>query len=77
MSYVFTKKELIFKFSEALGQEKAASLIEETLQLAQMTGKIQFEKEDVIALAHRLKEKGGFIAIMAGCLASEAYRKPK
>lgn len=77
MSSVFSKKDLVHKFSEALGQEKAASLIEEAIAESQLRGKTAFEKDEVIALAGFLKKKGGFIGIMASCLASEAYRKPK
>jgi hypothetical protein len=73
----YTKKELIHKFSEALGLEKATHLIDETVAQAQMTDRATFDKDDVIVLSKLLKEKGGFIAIMASCLASEAYRKTR
>lgn len=71
----FSHDELIHKFSEALGNEKAAALIDETLGQAKLEKKTGYEKDEVLELVKCLKLKGGFIAILASCLASEVYRQ--
>jgi len=74
MPKTLTKADLINKFSEALGREKAVLLIAEALDQSQLGNKNAFNREDVMQIANVLKQKGGFIGIIASCLVSEAYR---
>lgn len=74
MTRAYTKKELIEKFAQSLGIEKATTLIEETLRKVNLQQRSTFGKEDLIQISRVLKGAGGFVSILASCLASEAYR---
>ncbi len=69
-----SKDDLITKFAEALGREKATELIEEALKVTKLNLQLTFDRASVLEIATYLKQKGGFIGIIANCLASEAYR---
>jgi hypothetical protein len=70
----YTKEILIRKFSETLGVEKARELIDQVLLQEGLGGKNVFYKEDVLRISKAIKLKGGFVSIIANCLAVEAYR---
>lgn len=74
MIKAYTKKELIEKFAQPLGIDKATSLIEETLHKLNLHKKPYYHKGDLIRIARVLRGAGGFVSILANCLASEAYR---
>ncbi len=77
MGKPFAKEDLVGMFSEALGNDKAQQLIEEAIRILGLQQKNSFEREDILAIAKELKRKGGFIAILANCLASQAFHVTK
>jgi len=74
LHHSLSKADLIDRYSEALGVEKATALIEEAIRAKQLSDSDKYGREEVMALAEYLKQKGGFIKILANCLASDAYR---
>ena len=72
---MITREELIQKFSEALGNEKATALVDEAVSQAKLAKKAAYDKDEILQIVKSLKVHGGFISILASCLASEVYRQ--
>lgn len=62
--------ELIDSFKESLGTEGAEILIKNALAQAKINSKRGYTKEESLQICEALKASGGFIAIVAGILAS-------
>jgi len=73
MTDMLAKSEIIHKFAETVGIEKAADLIEETCHSVGLTDKVEFNKSEALKLLEILRQKGGMISIIAGFMASEAH----
>jgi outer membrane receptor for monomeric catechols len=67
------KIEIINKFAETVGMEKATDLIAETCQTVALVDKERFNKAEALKLLDVLRQKGGMIGIIAGFMASEAH----
>ncbi|MBN1594313.1 hypothetical protein JW933_00155 [candidate division FCPU426 bacterium] len=68
-----TKSEMINKFSETVGMEKATDLFEETCHTAGLENRQEFNKSEALKILDMLRQKGGMIGIIAGFMASEAH----
>jgi hypothetical protein len=68
-----SKGFLIQKFSEALGVDKAKVMIDAALGEIHLEDKTSFTRDEVLTISKNLQLKGGFIKILANCLAAEAY----
>ena len=73
MADTLGKHELVSKFAETVGMEKATDLIAETCQAVGLTGKESFNKSEALKLLDVLRQKGGMISIIAGFMASEVH----
>ena len=73
MPETYSREHVIAKFSEALGRDKAASLIEAALREAGLERAQDLGKQDILTLSVVLKRHGGIVGIIANCLASEAH----
>lgn len=67
------KSDIVNKFAETVGIDKATDLIEETVEALDLGAKTQFEKAEALQILDTLRQKGGMIGIIAGFLASEAH----
>ncbi len=66
-----SKNELISKFSESTGVEKARELVELSAQQAGYANKAEYSKEEVIAMMGFLKDQGSMVKILANFLIAE------
>ncbi len=73
MGDTLAKSEIIDKFSETVGIEKATDLIEETIRSLDLGTKSGFNKMEALKILEILRQKGGMIGIIAGFMASEVH----
>lgn len=68
MALKISVQEIIKAYRESLGQEGAYTLIHEALIKLNLQHLQQLNKEEMLKLRDHLKEKGGFVAILADLL---------
>lgn len=68
MALKISVQEIIQAYRESLGQEGAYKLIHEALIKLNLQHLQQLDKEEMLKLCDQLKEKGGFVAILADLL---------
>jgi hypothetical protein len=68
-----SRDDIIRRFAESLGQEKATELVDQALQGLGLAQKSLFNKPELLQVAEHLKRKGGLIGITAHFWASELH----
>lgn len=68
-----SKDDIIKRFSEAFGQEKATELVEEALHASGLSQKSLYNKAELLQVSDNLRGKGGLITITALFWASELH----
>ncbi len=68
-----SRDDIIRRFAESLGQEKATELVDQALQGLGLSQKSLFSKSELLQTAKYLQNRGGLIGITASFWASELY----
>lgn len=71
MASTISKEDLIGRFADTMGVEKAQDLIDETLAVLEFAEKDFFAKKRALEICEAVKEKGGMIGITAGFIKAE------
>ena len=71
MASYISKEDLIGRFADTVGVDKARDLVEEALTVLEFTGKNSFTKQEALEICETIKEKGGMIGITAGFIKAE------
>lgn len=68
-----SRDDIIRRFAESLGQEKATEITDQTLQTLGLAQKSLFNKAELLQIARNIQSKGGLIGITASFWASELH----
>ncbi len=71
MASAISKEDLIGRFADTVGVEKAQDLIDESLAILEFAEKDFFTKKKALEICEVIKEKGGMIGITAGFIKAE------
>lgn len=63
--------DFVNAYKESFGQEGAENLIKNTLSKIKILERADYSKEEALKICDALKERGGFVGIMAGILRSK------
>ena len=67
-----TRKDMIDRFTEVVGRERAQELVDDAIRKQGWIGRETFNKDDTITLCEHLKQGEQLVRIVAGCLISQA-----
>ena len=72
---MISREEFVKAYTQGIGTEGAQKLISETVKTAGLADKQEYTKDEAIQICEALKQKDGFVKILACSLLARIYIK--